>query len=285
MSGYSGRAEAIGHAGEVLQGAVRLGDAVEPFLVTLPAPLFRSAATVRAADGWSVHPGWKTKALRAAQLACERWGQVSPLEILIDSEIPVARGCGSSTADCVAAIRAVANMLGKPVTNSLSHEIARLARRAETASDSTMFDCEPLAFLPRRGEVLRRLNFDWPAMHVTVVDLGGPAVDTIECLMPAYSEEEIDEFAWLLDELSSGQTAETIGRVASRSAWIHQKHRWHPAFDQLHQTAVDRGAFGVALAHSGTVAAVLSDNPVAIQGAVSYRLEGVQHADLAGRRR
>ena len=123
LSGYSGRAEAIGHAGEVLQGAVRLGDVVEPFLVTLPAPLFRSTATVSTANGWSVHPDWKTKALRAAQLACESWGQRSPLKILIDSEIPVARGCGSSTADCVAVIRAVADMLCKPVTNDLSHEV------------------------------------------------------------------------------------------------------------------------------------------------------------------
>ena len=285
MSGYSGRAEAIGHAGEVLQGAVRLGDAVEPFLVTLPAPLFQSAAAVRGANGWSVHPDWKTKALRAAQLACETWRQPSPLEIFIDSEIPVARGCGSSTADCVAVIRAVADMLGKPATDALSHEIAGLARLAETASDSTMFDCEPLAFLPRRGEVLRRFHFDWPAMHVSVVDLGGPAVDTIDCPMPTYSEDELNEFAWLLDELSNGHTAECIGWVASRSAAIHQRHRAHPAFDQLHKTAMKSGAFGVALAHSGTIAAVLSANPIAIQGAVHYRLEGVQHAHLAGRRR
>lgn len=285
MSGYSGRAEAIGHAGEVLQGAVRLGGAVEPFLVTLPAPLFRSTATVRMANGWSVHPGWKTKALRAAELACENFGQLSPLEVLIDSEIPVARGCGSSTADCVAVIRAVAGMLSKPVTGSVSNEIARLARLAETASDSTMFDCEPLAFLPRRGEVLRRFNFEWPAMHVTVVDLGGPTVDTIDCPMPAYSEEELNEFAWLLDELSCGPNTEVIGRVASRSAMIHQRYRAHQAFDQLHETAMKNGAFGVALAHSGTVAAVLSANPITIQGAVNYRLEGVQHADLAGRRR
>ncbi len=285
MSGYSGRAEAIGHAGEVLQGAVRLGDAVEPFLVTLPAPLFRSAATVRAASDWSVHPDWKTKALRAAQLACESWGQRSPLHISIHSEIPVGRGCGSSTADCVAVIRAVADMLGKPMTNDLSHEIATLTRLAEAACDSTMFDCEPLAFLPRRGEVLRRFHFDWPAMHVTVVDLGGPAVDTINCPMPDYSEDELNEFAWLLDELSRGHAAECIGRVATRSAAIHQRHRAHPAFDQLHKTAMKSGAFGVALAHSGTVAAVLSANPISIQGAVKYRLEGVQHADLAGRRR
>ena len=285
MSGYSGRAEAIGHAGEVLQGAVRLGDTVEPFLVTLPAPLFRSTAVVRAASAWSVHPAWKTKALRAAQLACETWHQPSPLEIFIDSEIPVARGCGSSTADCVAVIRAVADILCRPVSNNLSHEIARLAHLSETASDSTMFDCEPLAFLPRRGEVLRRFNFDWPAMHVTVVDLGGPAVDTINCPMPTYSEDERNEFASLLDELSCEQTVERIGRIASRSAMIHQRHRPHPAFDQLHKTAMKGGAFGVALAHSGTVAAVLSANPVGIQGAVHYRLEGVQHADLAGRRR
>lgn len=73
MSGCFGRAEAIGHVGEILQGAIRYRGALEPFLISLPAPLIRSVATAEPAPCWSIEPEWKTKALRAAREAAERW--------------------------------------------------------------------------------------------------------------------------------------------------------------------------------------------------------------------
>ena len=79
--------------------------------------------------------------------------------------------------------------------------------------------------------------------------------------------------------------AAALGRVATRSAIIHQNYRPHSEFQPLYRKACEAGAFGVALAHSGTVAAVLSPKAVYIEGAVAYAMEGVQHADLAGRRR
>ena len=285
MSGYSGRAEAIGHAGEILQGAVRILNRVEPFLVTLSAPDFRSEATVCTSDTWSVHPPWKTKAIRAAQLACKRWGIVDTLKVGVHSDIPIARGCGSSTADCVAAVRAVADMTSRQCT---AEEIACLVQQAEIASDSTMFDLQPVAFLPRSGRVLHHFNAPWPAMHVTIVDLGGPAVETLSCPTPNYAESELDEFYWLLDELGRALEvgdAAGLGRIATRSAIIHQNYRPHSEFQPLYRKACEAGAFGVALAHSGTVAAVLSPKAMYIEGAIAYAMEGVQHADLAGRRR
>lgn len=254
MSGCFGHAEAMGHAGEILQGGVRLGERVEPFLVTLPAPALRSAATVRPGSVWSVAPAWKTKALRAARLA---WGLDSALEVVVDSAIPVGRGCGSSTADCVAAVRAVADLLG--VTWS-AEEVALLVQQAELASDATMFDLQPVVFLPRTGALLRRFDGAWPEMKVEVIDMGGPGVDTLDCPVPAYSADELDEFADLIEALERAVTssdAAGVGRVALRSGAIHQRHRPHAEWEQLTARAMAAGALGVALAHSGTVAGVL----------------------------
>ena len=289
MSGCFGRAEAMGHAGEVLQGAMRRRGKVQPFLVTLPAPCFRSVAEVRRADEWRVTPGWKTKALRAALLACPIFEVAGALEVEVWSDIPVGRGCGSSTADCVAAVRAVADLEGRQVG---AEQVGRLAQLAEKASDSTMFDLEPVVFLPRFGMALRRFEWPWPAMHVTVVDLGGAAVDTLACKIPRYSPGELDEFVWLVSDLESSLRAgdpEQLGRVASQGAAIHQRHRKHPHWHSLHETAMSRGAFGVAVAHSGTVAAVLSAGPVGIPAMIEYELiaakEGARNADIAGGRR
>lgn len=250
MSGYFGRGEAIGHAGEILQGGVRLGGRVEPFLVTLPVPAFRSTVTVRDASEWRITPAWKSKALRAAQLA---WTGAGALDLLVESEIPVGRGCGSSTADCVAAVRAVARLSPE--------EIAAVVQRAELASDATMFDLEPVAFLPRAGALLRRFEGTWPEMKVDVIDMGGPAVETLACPVPRYSEDELDEFADLLVELQAAVTTGSVagvGRVALRSGAIHQRYRPHAEWESVTARALSAGAVGVALAHSGTVAAVLS---------------------------
>lgn len=285
MSGCFGRGRAIGHAGELLQGANR----VEPFLVTLPAPIFQSEAIVRRASAWSIAPPWKMKALRAAQAAWVAWGFDGALAVTIESGIPIARGCGSSTADCVAAIRSVAAFVGRRCD---APEIARFAQAAEGASDSTMFDLEPMAFLPRCGKLLTRFEAPWPAMHVSVLDLGGPNVETLDCPPPAYTEDELSEFEWLLSELCAAFREEDVaklGFVASRSAAIHQRHRPHRHWQTLFDKAMTAGAMGVALAHSGTVAAVLSTRAIQIPGAAHYTLgcagEGASHANLVGRRR
>ena len=247
MSGYCGRGEAMGHVGEILQGAI----GGEPFLVSLPAPWLRSVVTVRAAEAWSVTPRDRTKALRAAQLA---WGD-GALAVTVESSMLVGRGCGSSTADCVAAVRAV-----RPEWQPA--EVARVVVAAEAACDGTMFGVEPVAFLPRRGRVLQVLGAAWPTMGVRMVDLGGAAVDTLGLERISYTAGEMGEFGKLLQELEAAVQAgdgRGVAAVASRSAEIHQRYRPHVAFGEFQRGAMAAGAWGVAVAHSGTVAAVLGE--------------------------
>ena len=282
MSGCYGHGEAIGHAGELLQGVTLHG---EDFLITVPCPEFRSAVTAEPASEWSIVPAWKSKALRAAQEAALEQQIDRCFRLRVDSAIPVGRGCGSSTADCVAAIRAV-HPSAAPDT------IARLAHRAEQATDSTMFGLQPLAFLPRHGRVLRVFQGAWPAIHVTVVDLGGDSVDTLQCVRPRYSPHERAEFEELLRIAARAfeeEDAPLLGRVANAGAAIHQRHRPHAAWPALQAAASTLGAYGIATAHSGTVAAVLGPGPLPqLPGVVAcYELAGEEraYAHLAHRRR
>jgi uncharacterized protein involved in propanediol utilization len=255
LSGCSGRGEAIGHVGEILQGALRLGGAVEPFLITLPAPSMLSRATVEASGEWRVEPAWKTKALTAARIAARAWQWPGAASLSVSTEIPVARGYGSSTADCTAAIRAVGAMLGLAPTNA---EIASLASVAEGPCDPTMFGCEPVAFLPLQGRVLRCFEGGWPVdLETEIVELGGPPVNTCEIPRPDYSAAELDEFQQLLHAAFASRDACALGRVASRSAEIHQRHRPHPEWYGLRERAQAGHAVGLAIAHSGTAAAIL----------------------------
>ena len=265
MSGYCGSAKgegfSIGHAGELLQGALWHDGKPEPFLVTLPAPPFSSQAIVRYASGLAdeVHPHWKVKALRAARLAWAKMkGGSGSLQLTIESEIPVGRGCGSSTSDCVAAIRAVANLLENPCR---IEEIAAMAAVAEQAADATMFDLRPVAFLPQQGQLFRSLGESFPAMRVVAVDLGGAAVDTVARARPQYSVLELGKFEHLLASLErSIQQQDTAGlaQVASISAAIHQRYYPHPRWPEF--MAATAGALGVGCAHSGSLAVALLDH-------------------------
>ena len=260
MSGCFGSAEAIGHAGEILQGVID----GECFLLTLPAPGLRSIATAVPAALWSIDPPSKSKALRAAQLAAP-----GPWSLQIQSSIPVGRGYGSSTADCVAAVRAVAQFN--------SEQIAAILHQAEAACDSTMFGDEPVVFLPRQGRIVKRLRGRWPCAHVTVIDLGGEAVDTLATPLPSYTPHDHQDFVRLLEKLEAAFAEghlEQIAQVATESAMIHQAHRPHPSWAATYRDLMAAGALGVARAHSGTLAAALSHSALPISADYRYLLGG-----------
>lgn len=263
MSGCYGRAEVIGHVGELLQGAVRMAGSLEPFLITLPAPSIRSEAVATRADEWRVEPGCKTKALQAVREAARRWDVGFCAKISIRSSAPIGRGYGTSTSDCSAAIHAVAALAERTAG---PREVAAIVAKVEGASDSTMFGTRPVAFLSRRGRCLRRFNRRWPLLHVLPFDLGGPPVDSASEPVPDYSREEIEEFGHLLNAAAAGFStgdAKALAAVATRSAAIHQRHRPQTGYAALVRRCAEHAADGLAISHSGTAAALLFARPYA----------------------
>lgn len=261
MFGCFGRASAysFGHAGEILQGVLPGYEDSSPFLVTLPASVYWSKAVVvlRA----NPVPVRDQKVFHAARLASAHWLTGAHVQVCVQSNIPHGRGAGSSTADCVAAVRATARLAGITPT---PEEIAQLVFRAERATDPLMYPPAPVAFLPRRGKLLQTFAADWPPMHVAVVDLGGAPKPTLQQPLPPYTDVERQEFRHLLGELNVAllmQDAASIGRIATRSAEMLGTHQPDPAWQQLASHARRQGAYGVARAHTGNLAAVLSPEP------------------------
>lgn len=255
-------ASAMGHAGEFLQGAIEKDGVRHSILVSIPAPELESRAQFTPDEGGElcVTPRWKTKCRSAFEVAWKSLSHASPSGCLqIESNIPVCRGLGSSTADCVAAIRTAAHALGRTLSEQ---QIARLAHRAEQNSDATMFDSHPVVFRHREGIAHRTLARSAPAFDLVIVESvrGARLVETDGLARPRYNQAEIREFDELLERLLRAHASadrQEIGRVSERSADINQRFHPMPGLLQVRAIARSLGAYGTAIAHSGDIQAML----------------------------
>lgn len=253
---------AMGHAGEILQGAVRDGTSVRRVLVSLPAPQLCSTAVIHptTGDGLRVTPSWKEKSLRAGRLALAHFGFTGTNCVVnIFSNIPPCVGLGSSTADCVAVIRAIAAWCGTDLDEAA---VARIAQQAESSSDSTMFEDGLVAFAHCDGEVHEYLAGPLPDLRILVVQdparAGG--IETSLVRRPVYTSAQLDRVEEMLSRLRSSvrdSDLQGIGEVATASAVLNQQYFPKSHFDRVLQIAEETSALGVAAAHSGTILALL----------------------------
>jgi uncharacterized protein involved in propanediol utilization len=258
-----GTGRSPGHHGELLQGAFEMADGIHRGLVTLPCALFRThaTATLRCGTGRVVAtPCWKEKAARAAALTLAMLELPDlDVELRLESNIPTSRGFGSSTADVVAAVRAVMDAAGRARPDSV---LARVAVEAETASDPLMID-RVVLFAQRSGRILQELGRRLPpiaALGFATSDGSSRGVDTLSHPPADYSSAEIDDFARLRADMSravrDGDPA-GLGKVSTESAWINQGFLPVPRLERIQRVADLSGAVGVQVAHSGDVAALL----------------------------
>ncbi|MFD0266329.1 GHMP kinase [Streptomyces sp. NPDC127106] len=263
------------HHGEILQGVFLDDDGRRcAGLVTLPmaGPGTRAEFTRHpgtAADALTVVPADRTKAARAAALAIAECAARTGLPpcggaLRLTGDIPVGLGMGSSTSDVIAAVRAVADAYG---LRMVPGTVARLAVRAERASDPLMLDDgRPVLFAQREGRVLEVLGRALPPLVVVGCALGGGApVDTLS--LPVRDVDAVDaadvrayeRLRTLLRRAVATGDATLLGAVATASARRGRQVLGHPEFDALTAVARRTGAAGVQIAHSGAVAGVLFD--------------------------
>ncbi|NXY97103.1 GHMP kinase [Streptomyces sp. BR123] len=276
------------HHGEILQGVFLDHDGRRcAGLVTLPmaGPGTRAEFTRRPGTPpgtVTVVPADRTKAARAAALAIAACAERTGLppcggELRLSGDIPVGLGMGSSTSDVIAAVRAVADAYRLRMAPGT---VARLAVRAERASDPLMLDDgRPVLFAQREGRVLEVLGPVLPPLVVVGCALGGGApVDTLSLPVSEAGEDDVRAYERLRTRLRRAVAtgdATLLGAVATASARRGQRVLGHPEFDALTAVARRTGAAGVQIAHSGTVAGVLFD-PAA--PGVRYRVRSCLHA-------
>ncbi|MER5966644.1 GHMP kinase [Streptomyces sp. NPDC002057] len=282
-----GTAHAPCHHGELLQGVFLDADGRRcAGLVTLPMAGPGSRADFVRRPGTPPHaltvvPADRTKAARAAVLTIEECARRTGLpagggELRLTGDVPVGLGMGSSSSDVIATVGAVADAYGLRLAPAT---VARLAVRAELASDPLMLDGPPVLFAQRQGRVIEVLGAALPPLVVVGCALGGGApVDTLALPVREASDADVEEFerlrALLRRAMTTGDVA-LLGEVATASARRGQQVLGHPEFDALTAVARRAGAAGVQIAHSGTVAGVLFD-PATPD--LRHRVRGCRHA-------
>jgi uncharacterized protein involved in propanediol utilization len=259
----SGIGHAIGHHGEVFQGVTEsVSGALVRTLVTLPCHDLGSKALFRAIEGGGLNcaDSWRRKSIAAAELTLRFIGQSHfGGDLSVESNIPAGLGLGSSTADVVATIRAVANAFGQEVS---PQGVGRLAVKAEIASDSIMFGDQAVLFAQREGRVIEYLGQPLPPIEVVSINTNGcdSAVDTINMPLPDYTPWEVATFRTLLGLMRRAVRAgdaTLLGRIATVSAEINQRFLPKVMFPLLRDVVRHTDALGIQVAHSGTVLGVL----------------------------
>ncbi|MGW0538217.1 GHMP family kinase ATP-binding protein [Streptomyces sp. NPDC003032] len=261
-----GTASAPVHHGEILQGIFRHQGSLRRGLVTLPCPLYRvHAAFVPSGgrDSLVITPHWKSKAAAAAELTLTELGLPCGGRLELTGDVPVSRGFGSSTSDVLAAIRAVSDTFSHVLPDE---DIARIAVRAETASDSLMFGPTALLFAHRDGDVLE--DYGSPLPPARVLGFGARphgrarGVDTLAVAPARYTPRQIDRFAELRAMLRQAVLTKDVallGEVATASTRINQEHLPIPELEHLLAVVREVGAVGLQAAHSGDIAGMVFD--------------------------
>lgn len=259
---------APGTFGEVLQGEWQ----DTPFLVTLPIRWGTQARFVPT-EGKSVQvfPPYREKARKAAALMCREIGKPGGY-LAIASVLPMGKGLASSSADVVAAIRAVAGAYNIHLEPGY---IAELAARIEP-SDGIMYP-GMVAFNPRQGKLLERLG---PVPHGVVVGVLGPGrVNTVAHHQSwlSYTPDQQKRLMQAMEILRRAVPAgdiDGIGQAGRISAEIELERE--PNDDLLAKVLhVARGeGYGVLVAHSGTARGFLF-GPEAVASGVVRRAEAL----------
>jgi L-threonine kinase len=248
-------ASSTGTCGELVQGQFCNGD---DFLVTLPVNMWSEICLELDFDSSAVQsmPASKEKAKLAVRKTLDHLGFPSlGAKFYVTSEIPEGKGMASSTADIVAACRATAQALGQDLS---SEEISRIAISIEP-SDGIMYP-GVACYNHRRGELIEHLG-NLPPTAILAVDLGG-LVDTLcfNRIPKNYSAEELEMLAQAYELVRVGmceQSLEKIGMAATMSAQVNQRLLPKPRLETLIEISAKYNAYGVCIAHSGTVAGLL----------------------------
>lgn len=239
-----------GTFGELLQGALPWQE--REFLVTLPISRYSIAtfmAVSRSREIY-VYPSRKEKSRRLAEKLMRVFGLDSGGFLSIHSELPMGKGCASSSADLVATALAIQNAFGVSISRA---SLARVMSSIEP-SDGVMYP-GITSFYHREGMLRKSLGY-LPPLTIVGLDEGGQ-VDTVEfnARPRPFSRSRRAEYEGLLLGMERAVTHKdlrSLGEISTHSAILNQEVLPKAHLDLLLDTGRRHGALGVVAAHSGT---------------------------------
>ncbi len=246
--------------GEIVQG--RTSDN-EDFLVTLPIDLWSTCElTCTPIRGPLVIECDLPKSRATVEQVLEQLGLVSGYHISIQftRNIPVGKGLSSSTADMLAALRALQEVFGFLLTDRFVSGLF-----SEIEPHDALHYNNSVVYNHRKGRLIRDLQYI-PSFAVVCVDNGG-IVDTVAYnKTKVFAAAQMKAFdALLADLMAAFERADdkVIANCATRSARLHAEMTGDKFLERcLQETCVD-GFLGVQATHSGTCAGFLfsGDHP------------------------
>jgi uncharacterized protein involved in propanediol utilization len=249
-----GSGKAFGSFGEIVQGRLSTG---EDFLVTLPIDLWSTCElTCTRINGPLVIECALKKSQALLQLVLEElavsWGY--HITCSFTSDIPIGKGLGSSTADMLAALRALQEVFGFPLNEQF---ISRTFAAVEP-HDALHYNAST-AYNHRKGRLIHDFNYV-PAYTIVAVDNGG-VVDTLAYNQDLRFRSDItrryDELFRRLQEAFKAHDDATIAMCATESARLHAQVQGSEFLETALAFRNDMSCLGVVATHSGTCAGFL----------------------------
>lgn len=251
-----GTGTAAGTCGELVQGFTSTG---ESFHVTCPiAKTTTVTVTVRPAPEFVVteldpNLGKLAQSLRATAALLE----LEPLEVRVErwTDLDVGKGMGSSTADIVAAARAMAAVAERPLSVA---EIAAIATSIES-SDGSMYP-GIVAFNQKTARVLNEYAW-WPQFRIVMITPSQVFnTESADFTGKEKLGQEFDHLLAKLHQASIDHDARAFAEVATYSASLNQKFVPNPYYPLFEDRLDDFGAIGLNIGHTGTVLGLLFDD-------------------------
>lgn len=199
---------------------------------------------------------WKMMALAMEKAAIPSEEQAS-FSLRLESPLPLAKGMASSTADLAAVGDAVTRWFGKPLT---AQELTNLCAELEP-TDSILFPRLSLMD-PLTGEVSLTLDAWTPALEVLVLE-GKKDIETATSRKTDHHEKRKAYAAEMEKALKLFQRGlkEKKPFLLAEAAWIsaqgNEAFISQPGLWSIRELALECGALGVNVAHSGSTLGVL----------------------------
>lgn len=181
------------------------------------------------------------------------------ISLNINSKIPVGKGMASSTADIGATIKATLSLINKELS---SEEISKLAAEIEP-TDSIFIDKNSI-FNPLNGTVIKYLG-NLTNAKVVILE-PNKVLDTVKIrLRQDYNKLKIENkeiikksFA-LLEEGLKNDNLSLVGEACTLSSLANENIEKKEYLSEIIKISKKYGAYGVNIAHSGTVVGILID--------------------------
>lgn len=245
-----------GSCGELVQGQSEEGE----FLTSYCIPLYSRASLKKESSKKKL--SHHDKAVRVLKKVFRYFGEekaLSQLSLSLASNIPRGKGMSSSSADIGAVIGACASYLDVKISAALATDFA-----ASIEPTDSIFYREQTLIDPLSG---RKLRSTGSLKEKKVLILEPPAgIETSGMRKKkdylAHKNKNINLYKKMLEDLEEGikeNDSKLVGNSLRQSALLNQPLLCKPRLEEIFEIAEKLGAYGVNIAHSGSVIGVLMD--------------------------